>query len=257
MLVLILSHTLRNGRRDAMSDQNEPAGERTANSLAARYGRRALILGAAATGAGLAADLMVGGAAEAAPDASKPVLLGKQNVTSGATSVGSTNSNGLEGHTHTTNKAGVAGIDFNPKHGSHGVYGQTYHGNGVFGIGIGGGDGVGAHSNTSGFSALHAVDSAPSGGTAMLGQSAHGLALHAEGKVKMSTASGVATVPSGQRTSTISVAGMAASNKVFVTIQQAQNGVHVEGAEPGEEAFTLTLSKHPSAPLRVAWFVLE
>ena len=241
-----------------MSDQNEPSGERAVNSPAARHGRRALMLGAAAAGAGLAADLVAGGgAADAAPAASKPVLLGKQNITSGATSVGSTNSNGLEGHTHTTNKAGVAGIDFNPKHGSHGVYGQTYHGNGVYGIGIGGGDGVGAHSNTSGFSALHAVDSAPSGGTAVLGQSKHGLALHAEGRVKMSTASGVATVPSGQRTATIGVAGLTASNKVFVTIQQAQNGVHVEGAEPGEESFTLTLSKHPSTPLRVAWFVLE
>ena len=200
---------------------------------------------------------MTGGSAEAAPEASKPVLLGKQNVTSGATSVGSTNSNGLEGHTHTTNKAGVAGIDFNPKHGSHGVYGQTNHGNGVFGIALGAGDGVGAHSNASGSNALHAVDSAKSGGTAILGQSPHGLALHAEGKVKMSTASGFATVAAGQRISTIGVAGMSASCKVFATLQQAQDGVHIEGAEPGEESFTLTLSKHPSAPLRVAWFVLE
>jgi hypothetical protein len=240
-----------------MNDRTESPGEHAAHSLAARHGRRALMLGAAAASAGLAAELVTGGTAEAAPQASKPVLLGKQNITSGATSVGSTNSNGLEGHTHTTNKAGVAGLDFNPKHGSHGVYGQTNHGNGVFGIALGAGDGVGAHSNASGSNALHAVDSAKSGGTAMLGQSAHGLALHAEGKVKMSTASGAATVPSGQRISTIGVAGMSASCKVFATIQQAQDGVHIEGAEPGEESFTLTLSKHPSAPLRVAWFVLE
>ena len=171
--------------------------------------------------------------------------------------MGSTNSNGLEGHTHTTNKAGVAGLDFNPKHGSHGVYGQTNHGNGVYGIALGAGDGVGAHSNASGSNALHAVDSAKGGGTAILGQSPHGLALHAEGKVKMSTASGIAAVAAGQRISTIGVAGMSASCKVFATLQQAQDGVHIEGAEPGEESFTLTLSKHPSAPLRVAWFVLE
>ncbi|HET7016132.1 MAG TPA: hypothetical protein VFI65_19580 [Streptosporangiaceae bacterium] len=245
-----------------MSDRNEPsAGERAVHSLTAwarrRYGRRALFLGAAAASAGLAADVVVGGAAQAAPDAAKPVLLGKQNVTSGATAVGSSNSNGFEGHTHTTGKSGIAGLDFNKTKGSQGVYGQTYHGNGVFGIGIGGGNGVGAHSNTSGFSALHAVDSAKSGGTAVLAQSTHGLALHAEGKVKMSTASGVHMVPGGQRTATIQVAGMSASCKVFATIQQAQSGVHIEGAEPGEESITLTLSKHPSAPLRVAWFVLE
>jgi hypothetical protein len=246
-----------------MSDQpehlsgNESVSDDTIGSKAARHGRRALILGAAAAGAGLAADLAVGGTAQAAPDAAKPVLLGKQNTTSGATSVGSSNSNGLEGHTRTVGKSGVAGIDFTKTKGAQGVYGQTNHGNGVFGIGIGGGNGVGAHSNTSGFSALFAVDSAPSGGTAILGQSKKGLALHVEGKVKMSTSSGVHTVPAGQRTMQIPVAGMSASCKVFATIQQAQSGVHIEGAEPGEESFMLTLSTHPSAPLPVAWFVLE
>ena len=200
---------------------------------------------------------MASGSAEAAPEAAKPVLLGKHNVTSGATSVGSSNSNGLEGHTHTKGKSGVAGLDFSKKKGTNGVYGQTYHGFGVFGIGIGGGNGVGAHSNTSGFNALFAVDSAPRGGCAILGQSKKGLALHVEGKVKMSTSSGLATVPAGQRTMQIPVAGMSASCKVFATIQRAQGGVHIEGAEPGEESFMLTLSAHPSAPLPVAWFVLE
>jgi hypothetical protein len=246
-----------------MSDQpeqqneNAPAAESAVHSQTARYGRRALIFGATAAGAGLAAELVSGGMAEAAPDASKPVLLGKQNVTSGATSVGSTNSNGLEGHTRTTGKSGVAGIDFSTVKGAQGVYGQTNHGNGVFGIGIGGGNGVGGHSNTSGFSAIVGVDSAPSGGTAVLAQSKHGIALHAEGKLKFPTSSGVTTVPAGQRTAAIPVGGMTASCKVFATIQQAQSGVHIEGAEPGSESFTLTLSAHPSAPLRVAWFVLE
>jgi hypothetical protein len=246
-----------------MSDQpkqlrgSEPAGERAVHSLPARYGRRALILGTAAAGAGLAADLVAGGAAEAAPDSSPPVLLGKINITSGSTTVGSKHANGLEGHTHTKGKAGVAGIDFSTTTGASGVYGQTYHGFGVFGIGIGGGNGVGGHSNTSGHSAVFGVDSAPSGGTAIRGQSVHGLALHAEGKVKFSKSSGVATVPGGQRTATILVGGMTTSSKVFATIQQPQSGVHIEGAEPGNESFTLTLSKNPSAPLRVAWFVLE
>jgi hypothetical protein len=236
---------------------NEPANDRAVHSLAARYGRRALIIGTAAAGAGLAADLVAGGQAQAAPDSSHPVLLGKINLTSGSTVVGSKNSNGLEGHTHTDAKAGVAGIDFSKTKGANGVYGQTNHGNGVFGIGIDGGNGVGGHSNTSGHSAIVGVDSAPSGGTALLGQSSHGLALHAEGKVKFSKSSGVTIVPGGQRSATIQVGGMTTSCKVFATIQQPQSGVHIEGAEPGNESFTLTLSKHPTAPLRVAWFVLE
>jgi hypothetical protein len=246
-----------------MSDQteqpcgNEPASDRAISSLAARHGRRALILGAAAAGAGLAADLVAGGTAEAAPDSAKPVLLGRVNVTGGFTVVGSDHGTGLTGHTHTRGNSGVAGIDFSRTAGARGVYGETRHGYGVLGVGFGGGNGVGGHSDTSGHSAVFGVDSAPRGGTAILGQSRHGLALHAEGKVKFSTSSGVATVPSGQRTVTIQVGGMRASGKVFVTIQQPQSGVHIEGAEPGEESFKLTLSKNPPAPLRVAWFVLE
>jgi hypothetical protein len=261
-----------------MNDQPEQfrgdnaASGRAGHSLAPRYGRRALIIGTAAAGAGLAANVVAGGAAVAAPDSpvpdssgpdssapdsSRPVLLGKLNSASGSTVVGSVHANGLEGHTHTKGASGVAGIDFSKAAGANGVYGQTYHGFGVFGIGIGGGDGVGGHSNTSGHSAVSAVDSAPGGGTALLGQSAHGLALHAEGKVKFSTRSGVAIVPAGDRTATIGVSGLTPSSKVFATIQQAQSGIHLEGAEPASESFTLTLSASPSAPMRVAWFVLE
>jgi hypothetical protein len=246
-----------------MSDQpeqlsgNEPPSERAVHSPAARHGRRALILGATAAGAGLAADLMAGGTAGAAPDSSPPVLLGKLNSASGSTVVGSQHANGLEGHTHTKGASGVAGIDFSKTEGANGVYGQTNHGFGVFGIGIDGGNGVGGHSNTSGQSALYGVDSAQSGGTAILGQSSHGLALHTEGKVKFGTNSGVATVPGGKKTATVQVGGLTTSSMVFATIQQPQSGVYIEGAAPGNGSFTLTLSKEPSAPLHVAWFVLE
>ena len=245
-----------------MSDQPEqtnghdPADERANHSLAARYGRRGLILGAAAASAGLAADLVAGGTAQAAPASSPPVLLGKINLATGATVVGSQRSNGLEGHTHTKGFSGVSGIDFNKARGSNGVYGQTYHGFGVFGIGIKGGSGVGGQSQVAGQSAIAGFDTAPSGGAALFGQSFHGLALHTEGKVKMSV-SGVAHVPAGQRIMKVEYHDMTASSKVFATIQQAQSGVHIEGAEPGNGFFTLTLSKSPSASMPVAWFVLE
>jgi hypothetical protein len=235
---------------------NEPADVSPVHSLAARYGRRALILGAAAAGAGVAADLVAGGTAEAAPDTSAAVLLGKFNSANSSTIVGTKRANGLVGQTHAKGFSGVAGLDFNTAHGSNGVYGQTYHGYGVFGIGIGGGHGVGAHSNTSGFDAVQAIDTASSGGTALYGASAHGFALRTAGKIKMST-SGVAVVPAGQRSATFACGGMTASSMVFATIQQAQSGVHIEGAEAGEESFMLTLSKGAAAPVRVAWFVLD
>lgn len=290
-----------------MSDQpeklsgNESGSDGVIASIAARYGRRALILGAAATGAGLAANLVAGGTAEAAPDSTPPVLLGKSNTARGTTAVtskggtglsgttsthgasgvsgfdtsttggmgvygksahgtgvlgSSTHKSGVTGLTFTPGESGVAGLDFCTTKGAHGVYGQTYHGFGVFGIGIKGGSGVGGQSQVAGQNAIAGFDTASSGGTALFGQSFHGLALHTEGKVKMSV-SGVAHVPAGQRIMKVEYHDMTASSKVFATIQQAQSGVHIEGAEPGNGFFTLTLSKSPSASMPVAWFVLE
>jgi hypothetical protein len=290
---------------------NDPANESVARSLAARYGRRALILGAAATGAGLAADLVAGGTADAAPDASS-VLLGKLNFTHGSTVVSSKGGTGLSGRTvakgeagvsgfdnrptggamglygksihgtgilgssahqngivgqaRTVGFSGVAGLDFCPTKGAQGVYGQTFHGIGVFGIGLGGGNGVVGQSNTSGFSGVVGHDMAPSGGTAVFAQSHHGTAvvatsefgtaLQVDGKTKFSN-SGVVNVPGGSKTATVKVDGITTSSKVFATIQKPQSGVSIEGAEAGNGSFTLTLSKSTSAPLPVAWFVLE
>lgn len=290
-----------------MSDQPEqlsgiePANQGNLHSLAARYGRRALLLGAAATGAGLAANLVTGGAAQAAPDASGSVLLGKSNTTHGTTSVSARGGTGLSGHTAThgqagvsgfdtsatgsfglygksthgtgvlgssTHKSGVTGLTFTPGEsgvagidmctakGAHGVYGQTYHGFGVFGIGIKGGTGVGGQSQVAGQSGVAGFDTAPSGGTALLGQSFHGTALRVEGQAKFST-SGVAHVPGGQNTVKVEVRGMTPASKVLATIQKPQSGVFIEGAEPGNGSFTLTLSKNATGSLPVSFFVLE
>ncbi|HYK31990.1 MAG TPA: hypothetical protein VEV63_08510 [Streptosporangiaceae bacterium] len=51
-----------------------------------RFGRRALMLGAAAAGAGMAASMAGGGIAEAAPSA-HPLLLGKFNSAHATTEV--------------------------------------------------------------------------------------------------------------------------------------------------------------------------
>src|SRR5215469_7636624 len=99
-----------------MTDQPEwaseinQAGDNASASLPARYGRRALMLGAAATGAGVAASLVGGGLADAAPGGSAPVLLGKSNTTGGTTSVASRSGTGLAGHAAASNQAGVSGV---------------------------------------------------------------------------------------------------------------------------------------------------
>src|ERR1700683_4169050 len=105
-------------------------------SAAGRYGRRALMLGAAAAGVGVAAGVAGGGLAEAAPDASA-VQLGKANSTSGTTSISSSSGTGVQGRTRRHGMAGVAGFDDTTAVSSpptNGVYGHSAFGNGVLGI---------------------------------------------------------------------------------------------------------------------------
>ena len=170
--------------------------------------------------------------------------------------IGSSGSkDGIQGLTFTAGHSGVAGLDFCKTKGAHGLYGQSNLGFGVFGISFGG-SGVVGQSNTSGQSAVAGFDRAPSGGTAVLAQSQHGTALRVEGTAKFGT-SGVNSVPSGQRTLTVKASGITATSKVLATIQKPQSGVFIEGAEPGNGSFTITLSKNASSALPVAWFVLE
>ena len=298
--------------RPERANEIDQAGDRTPASLPARYGRRALMLGAAATGAGVAASLVGGGMAEAAPDLSPPVLLGKTSTASGTTRVVSRGGSGLAGRAATKGQSGVtgydtfaggsglssgvtghsengygvngisvrhtgvvgtsfrvgqsgtAGIDFCTTKGAQGIYGQSNNGNGVFGISFKG-NGVVGESNTPGHSGIVGLDRAPHSGnavfaqshdgTAVLATSENGTALHVEGKAKFKN-SGVATVPGGQKTVTVKVAGLTASGLVLATIQRPQAGVFIEAAQPGAGSFKITLSKNASSALPIAWFVI-
>lgn len=298
------------GDRPERAIEMDQANDRTPGSLPARYGRRAVMLGAAATGAGVAASLVGGGLAEAAPDVSLPVLLGKSNTTGGTTVVTSRSHTGLSGHAAVNNQAGVsgfntgrgvnsfgvfghsvhgtavngisqhgngvvgnastvgfsgvAGIDFSKTKGAQGVYGQSNVGDAVLGVSFGG-TGVVGHSRTPGHSGVFGQDAASHGGTGVTGQSdhgtavfatsAHGVALHVDGKARFKN-SGLAFVPPGQKTKMVSVPGMSASSLVLATIQHPENGVFIEAAQPAAGSFTITLSKNASSSLPVAWFVL-
>ncbi len=96
---------------------------------ATRYGRRALMLGAAAAGAGITLSL-VGGAKPADASNGGSVLLGKTNTASDSTIVNTTNGNGFQGQTSQTGSSGVYGIDKSPG-GGYGIQGNSTNGTAV------------------------------------------------------------------------------------------------------------------------------
>jgi hypothetical protein len=117
-----------------------------------RYGRRAMMLGAGAAGAGLVAAL-AGSADPAAADNNNPVELGELNEATASTSINTTDGNGLNGFTSsketyacgllgestwgigvygTNEPSGYLGADGIPA--SAGVVGDSKAGTGVLGL---------------------------------------------------------------------------------------------------------------------------
>lgn len=224
-----------------MSDQpeqlsgNEPAGESRVHSLAARYGRRALILGAAATSAGLAADLVAGGTADAAPDASS-VLLGKLNFTHGSTVVSSSGGTGLSGRTSVKGQAGVSGFD-NSTHGSMGLYGKSTHGMGILGSSTHQ-NGIVGQARTVGFSGVAGLDFCTTkGAQGVYGQTNHGIGVFGiglgggNGVVGQSNTSGFSGVVGNDAAKSGGTAVFAHSphGTAVAAISGSGTALHVEG----------------------------
>jgi hypothetical protein len=244
-----------------------------------RFGRRLLMLGAAATGAGVAASLTSGAAADAAPDGSTAgstaVKLGQYNTAHATTQVTTRSGSGLVGQTFAAGQSGVVGFDTSTASDAHGVYGRSIHGFGVLGISEHS-SGVVGQTSTAGAAGVSGIDLAPIvGARGLFGQShvgdalyatsANGNAVHAwssngnallvEGRAKFGY-SGVANVPSGQQSVTVSRQGVTPSDIVLATIQKPQHGIYVEGAEAGTNSFTITLSGKPSGSLPIGWIIL-
>jgi hypothetical protein len=155
------------------------------------------MFGAAAAGAGVAASVVGGGIAEAAPEASA-VQLGKSNTTSGTTIINSTNATGIQGSTKKLGHAGVTGIDTTPVAGnphSNGVYGHSIHGQGVLGISENQ-NGVTGQAATAGFSGVAGIDVAPNNlghgvyGQSNLGHGVFGYSYKGSGVVGQSNVEG-------------------------------------------------------------------
>jgi hypothetical protein len=94
------------------------------------YGRRALILGAAA-GAGAAVGLVAGAEPASAADGN-PVLIGESNKAKATTKITTTKGDGLQGSTSQDAQSGVAGTDTSSG-GGYGLQGFSQNGTGVVG----------------------------------------------------------------------------------------------------------------------------
>jgi hypothetical protein len=240
-----------------------------------RFGRRALMLGAATTGAGVAATLAGGASAQAEPAGSAAVLLGKNNSAKSTTQVITRGGDGLKGQTYARDHSGVTGFDTSSASGGHGVYGRSVHGFGILGISEHG-TGIVGQNSTAGQSGVAGIDmTAGSGGRGLFGQSSKGdavfctsesgTALHCtspkgtallvDGKAKFSN-SGVTNVPAHHRTVKVTNGSVTPESIVLATIQKPQSGVYIEAAEPAAGSFTITLSAGPSSPLPIGWMIL-
>ncbi len=135
---------------------------------ATRLGRRALVLGAAATGAGLTADLIAGAKpAEAANG--NAVELGETNSATASTVVNTTAGTGLQGGISGSEAgaSGVSGVDNTTGTTCHGIYGRSINGTGVYGQ-TSGPDGYG----------LHGVDAGNGGAVGIFGTSINGFGVY-------------------------------------------------------------------------------
>jgi hypothetical protein len=148
-------------------------GDAPTVSPIARVGRRALVLGAAAAGAGMAASLVVGnGPAEA--ENNSPVLLGDANTATATTSI-TNNAGGAFDATTSANggHSAVHGNDTSAK-GGYGVAGSSANGTGVSGMSTYG-PGVYGTTSGNGQAGVAGVDGALMALTASL--ASHGSAL--------------------------------------------------------------------------------
>ena len=252
-----------------------------------RYGRRALILGAAA-GAGAAVTL----ASRAAPAEAGPayVVLGGANSETVTTTITNANSGGIAGITSANGgHTGVHGNDTSSG-GGYGVAGNSVNGTGVSGettgnmqsgvlgsdgspdgaYGVQGftrvGTGVYGTSNSNGIGVLGdssyiGVQGNSEFGTGVYASSSDGYALQTSGTAQFSgqvqfSTSGVATVPKNSQTVTVELAGMTTSSIVLATIQKAYEGIAIEAATPASGSFTITLTAKAPAKIPVGWFVI-
>lgn len=93
-------------------------------------------------------------------------------------------------------------------------------------------------------------------GTGVAATSSDGTALAVDGVVTFSR-SGLATVPSGAKSVTVTLGQVTPSSLVLATLQEAQANVSVQAAVPGTDSFTILMNGPVSHDRKVAWFVIN
>jgi hypothetical protein len=197
-----------------------------------RFGRRAMVLGAAA-GAAAAIGAVAASASPAGAADGNSVLLGQPNAAEATTSVSTTYGDGLMASTTQNGQNGLEGEDLSPK-GGQGVRGKSTAGYGVYGISD---SGVGVYA-----------------------QSKSSSALEVEGRATFSR-SGILKILPGTHLGTQTGVPLTATSIVLATTQEVNPACYVIGVaknvEDGE--FTIWLSANvPHGKFAyVGWFVVN
>jgi hypothetical protein len=239
---------------------------------ARRFDRRALLLGAAGTGAGITAGLVAGAApAQAAQANGTPVELGESNTATGTTAI-STNSGyglwasstghaGVRGDTTLATSSGVSGHDDSGSASGTGTAGTSTNGTGVSGASTTGAGVLGRStanagvfgSSDTGFGVL-----AANGAFSISGDGALGVLGPA-----VFSRSGIATVTGTKKKPKSSVVVSALqgpltpASMILATSQSSAAGVAYAVPDLKAKSFTIHLTKSVSTPVKIAWLIIE
>jgi hypothetical protein len=168
--------------------------------------------------------------------------------------VGNSNGgDGVEGQTNGAFNTGVYGHNESFDAGGKGVFGASPNGIAVEGLG----GQVGVHGISAGDTGVKG-EGVGIGVRAVSTLANHaGVGLRVDGRLVFRTA-GVATVPSGKNTVSVSLAGVTATDMVLATVQQG-GAFYVKNAVASSGKFAIHLNKAPVSPatVKVAWFVIS
>ena len=148
---------------------------------------------------------------------------------------------------------------------TYGVYGFSTTGSGLYGLnggstGIGvegetGGSGSAVYGHTTGATLGVGVFGNSSNGTGVRADSSSGTALKVDGRATFSTA-GTALVHSGQKSVTVTLAGVTPSDFVLATVQ-GSGSFYVKNASAGSGQLTININKAAAGSVKVGFFVIS
>jgi hypothetical protein len=264
-----------------MSTTQQPPEDRSGSASLApgkppaparRFDRRALLLGAAGTGAGITAGLVASAApAQAAPANGTPVELGESNTATGTTAIStssgyglwasSTGHAGVRGDTTDAAGSGVSGHDDSGSASGTGTAGSSANGTGVSGVSTTGAGVSGRSTNNAGV--YGASDTgfgvlAANGAFSISGDGALGVLGPA-----VFSRSGIATVTGTKKKPKSSVVvsalqgPLSPASMILATSQSSAAAVAYVTADLKAKSFTIYLTKSVSTAVNIAWLVIE